>query len=201
MKRVAFIIPGYKFSPSQSEYQQIGSYFESIHIKPIYIEVKWDRTVITENLKAFLEIYKDTQADEKYILGFSFGAVIAFLASSQVEFKAQILCSLSPYFKEDLPKIKKWWARFLGKRRFADFYALEANKLVTNVRTPTFLLYGSDESYLVAERAQETFNDLQTSKKIIPVLGVKHDISDKHYLNAINSVINSLISKKTANFR
>lgn len=193
MKRVAFIIPGYKFSTSQSEYQQIGSYFESVHIEPIYIEVKWGRTVITESLKSFLKIYQNTQADEKYILGFSFGAIIAFLASSQVQFKAQILCSLSPYFKEDLPKIKKWWARFLGKRRYADFYALEANKLVTSVRTPTFLLYGSDESHLVAERAQETFNELQTSKKIIPIQGVKHDVSNVRYLNTINSVIKTLI--------
>jgi alpha-beta hydrolase superfamily lysophospholipase len=196
VKRVAFIIPGYKFLPKHSEYQQIGSYFESINIKPIYIEVIWDRTAISESLKSFLKIYEATQADEKYILGFSFGAVIAFLASSQVKFKAQILCSLSPYFKEDLPKIKKWWARFLGKRRYADFYSLEVNKLVTTVTTPTFLMYGTEESTLVAERACETFQNLQTSKELISIQGVKHDLSDIRYLTAIDAVIKSFNSKK-----
>lgn len=192
MKRVAFIIPGYKFSPSQSEYQQIGSYFESVKIQPIYIEVKWDRSTISNNLQSFLTIYQNTQADEKYVLGFSFGAVIAFLASSQVKFKAQILCSLSPYFKEDLPKIKKWWARFIGKKRYADFYSLEADKLVMTVKTPTFFLYGAEESSLVVERAQETFANLKILKKLIPVEGVKHDISDIRYLNAIDNVIKNL---------
>lgn len=192
MRRVAYIIPGYKHLPDQKEYQQIGRYFKEVGIEPIYITIVWNRTTLSQNLTSFLEKFNETKGDKNYVLGFSFGAVISFIASAKIDFDLQILCSLSPYFKEDLPKIKKWWVRFIGKRRYQDFYSMESINLAKKLRTSTVLIYGSAESFFVKERAEEVFNNLRVKKELLVANNAKHDLSDPEYQKVIKKLIFSL---------
>lgn len=192
MKSVVFIIPGYKHLTSQPEYQKIGDFFIQKGIDPIYVDISWERSVISENLDFSLQKFNQTKADRKYILGFSFGAVISLLASTKVKIDGQILCSLSPYFKEDLPKLKKWWVVFIGKRRYADFFRLEANILASMVNTETVLVYGSEETKFVEHRALEVYKRIKSKKSLVIVDGAKHDLSDPEYLASLQKVISKI---------
>lgn len=192
MKSVAFIIPGFTHSSKNKEYLKIANSFERKNIVPIFVSIPWSHATLSGNISYFKKIYQETRAEKKYIFGFSFGAMIAFIASSQEKPTAQILCSLSPYFQEDLPKIEKSWRKIIGLHRYEDFKQYNAKKIAQQTSVKTFLLYGTEEVKQLIGRNKNTFEVLRTSKKLIPVAGAKHDIGNAKYLAAIQSVISSL---------
>lgn len=192
MRSVVFIIPGFKDSPNKSEYIKVGKLFKEKDIKTIFIAIPWNRTTISENVDYFLKEFNKVKADKKYVLGFSFGAVIAFISSTRELFDGQILCSLSPYFQEDLPTLKKSWLDSIGIHRLNDFKHLNNKILSKKVKTNTVLLYGTRESKVMEKRAKDTFNNLSNNKGLISIEGVRHNIGDIKYQDEIQKVINSL---------
>lgn len=190
--KVVFIIPGYKHSPEKKEYQTIGKFFKAKNIDPVFVDVNWKYLTISQNVEEFLKLFNNTRADYKCVLGFSFGAIIACKAASSVNVNDLILCSLSPYFAEDLPKIKQWWKQGVGKRRVTDFNKLEASKLFPLIKARTFILYGTKEGEFVTIRVKDTYKRLKCKKELVVVEGVKHDIADSNYLKAIEKVIENL---------
>src|SRR5262249_29558888 len=129
------------------------------------------------------------KASKTYLFGFSFGAVIALLASTQMPIDGQILCSLSPFFEEDLPDMKHSWKVLIGKRRREDFAQLNAARLAQQVTAPTILLYGSREDNSIESRAQQTYTQLKAKKQLYIVEGAKHDIGYPKYLEQIRMAI------------
>lgn len=62
---------------------------------------------MTDYLEEYRRQLKHKENDEVYLFGFSLGAMLAFIIAKEVNAKKLILCSLSPFFKEDLKFIKK----------------------------------------------------------------------------------------------
>src|SRR5688572_2041642 len=98
-----FIIPGYRHVPTQKAYQAIAALLKDAGYDPILVTIPWKKRTISENTEYFLKTYKKVHT-KKYILGFSFGAMIGFLAATKMSVDGLILCSLSPFFQEDLPQ-------------------------------------------------------------------------------------------------
>lgn len=190
--RIVFIIPGHLDSPHKREYQLIGKAFKNQGINPVFVPVKWKRTTISQCGAEFKKLFENTKAKEKYILGFSWGAMIAYLIASDVQVNTLVLCSLSPWFAEDLPKLPKSWVNFAGKNRLNDFKNMPASAIAAKITANTFLLYGLQEHSLVEVRAKGTFGSLKCKKQIVAIEGVKHDIADEKYLDKIYSVISCL---------
>jgi pimeloyl-ACP methyl ester carboxylesterase len=192
MKTVSFIIPGYKHSPYRKIYKDIIYEFEKKGIRTIPVNITWKYKTMSQWVEEFINIYNKNKTDTNIFFGFSYGAMIAFLASLKVPVDTLILCSLSPYFQEDLPKLPRYYKRTMGKRRFADFQNIKASNLTPQIKASTILLYGTKEFKDVQMRAKNTFNKLNTKKKLNPVEGSKHNIGNKQYLNEIRKVINNL---------
>ncbi|MCL5071361.1 MAG: alpha/beta hydrolase [Actinobacteria bacterium] len=114
-RKTIFIIPGYRQRPENKAYKDLAKIVKAEGYNPVLISIPWKQTTISENCEYFLKLFKKINADEKYILGFSFGAMIAFLASTKISVSGLILCSLSPYFKEDLSELDENW---LSRRFF-----------------------------------------------------------------------------------
>lgn len=93
-KRDVFIIPGYKHTPKFMAYRNIAQILKSQGFHTIPVAIPWKHTTISENTMYFLKKYKKVKTKKKYLLGFSFGAMIAFLASTKVRVSGLILCSL-----------------------------------------------------------------------------------------------------------
>ncbi len=192
MNKVAFILPGFGYSAKREEYQLIGRYFQQRGIKPVYVEVKWKYSTISKNVSQFIKLLKETKADHKYILGFSFGAVIAFLSATQEKVDTLILCSLSPYFSEDLDHIKDTWKKYIGKKRLKDFEQISNSKLASKVNTETYLLFGTKEVLEVEKRVKDTYASLRHKKHLICIDGVKHKLEDERYLKRVKQIISQL---------
>lgn len=157
---------------------------------PIPVTIPWKQTTISENAEYFLKEYRKIRTRQKYILGFSFGAMIALLASTKVNPNGLILCSLSPYFKEDLAKIPTAWAASIAGQRYQDFLNLKGKDLAKNTKAKrVHLLYGTEEEKILIARVKKTFAQIPRKRKyLISVDQAEHDLGNKEYLASIHQI-------------
>jgi len=197
MRKVVYIIPGYGESTRNKRYKKLIHVFRSRGFEIIRINIKWKNRTMTDYVNQFLEKYKNNK--NSYIFGFSFGAMIAFIASQKIMPKLQILCSLSPYFKEDLKETRKIFGkdlkRYFTEKQFEDLNKYAFNKIVKNVKCRTILIAGGREMIVhskkydhLIKRTKEAANKIKDSKLIIVENG-GHDISQKEYLSAIKQIV------------
>ena len=147
---------------------------------------------MSEYVEQFNKIYNESKkGSEIYFLGFSFGAMIAFISSVKLKPKVQILCSLSPYFKEDFPFIREWWKRYIGQARLADFHKTSFNELSKKISIKTIIIAGDKEGKEVDRRVKDANKKIKNSQMII-IPKAKHRIQQDEYLAEIKRVIKSL---------
>lgn len=192
-QEIAYIIPGYLFSPEQKQYQKIAEYLQAKNIDPIPVPIAWKERTITESVASFLELDKQQHAIKKDILGFSFGAIIAMIASTSIPVDTLILCSLSPFFQEDLPLIPAKYTQDLTTKQIEEFEVMNNKAIIRNsTARKIILLYGTSEGVFVEKRAKDTFANISSEKQMIVIDGVKHKIEDEKYQRAIQEVIEKL---------
>ena len=181
-KKTIFIIPGFNHLPASSAYGQIAKILKKDGYFPVLVNIPWKKTTILENTKYFLKEYRKINSRKKYILGFSFGAMIAFIASTKVRSSGLILCSLSPFFKEDLPMSR------IQKRKNKDFYKLRSASLAKKIKSEQILMmYGAAEAKSLIKRVTDTFSDISSGNKFLfSIYKTEHDIGDKRYLDKIH---------------
>jgi hypothetical protein len=193
-KKTIFIIPGYRHVPTQKAYQALFEILKSEGYEPILVAIPWKKTTISENTTYFLKTYNKIKTKKKYILGFSFGAMIAFLAATKISVDGLILCSLSPYFQEDLPKKKIYLRSPIQADRYNDFSKLHFATLAKQLKAKKIhLLYGSKEARSLIRRVNDAFTRITLEEKSVQrVKEVDHNISDPRYLQSIHDLAKEL---------
>lgn len=190
VKKPIFIIPGYKHKPTDSPYRKIAKLLQSEGYSPILVRISWERATISENAEYFLQVYNSVRAEKKHILGFSFGAIIAFIAATKVEVSGLILCSLSPYFKEDLSDSLP----LQMTEQYKDFLRLSCLALAKQVKArQTHMLYGAREERSLIQRVTEVFDQISSNQKYLTAIkDTEHEIGDRKYLRTIHQVVQNL---------
>jgi len=184
MKKLIYIIPGCGEFTKEKKYQRVGSFFKKKGYFVKYADIKWKYRTMSDYVREFeAKVLKDNPTNFS-ILGFSFGAMIAFASVIKLKPKKLFLCSLSPYFKEDVFKLKSWQKKAVGKKRIQDVENFSFKKLVKNINCKTFLFVGEKELTLVTERVKEANKKIRNSKLII-VPNTKHDFGNENYLRCI----------------
>jgi hypothetical protein len=192
VRKIGYIIPGFtENGRSRKVYSDVAKEFKQKGIQPVHINIQWERTAISNWMDQFFKQFVHGENDLVYLFGFSYGAMIAFLVSSKIKIEAQILCSLSPYFREDLPKLRKSWKKAIGKRRIAEFEKLSFNTLARKVGAQTFILHGSKEGDICDKVAERAAQKLPRSTNLL-VIDAPHDISHPAYGTMIMRVIRKL---------
>lgn len=184
--KIVYIIPGFGHSKSNKNYSKISSLFKST--KSVVIDIKWKNKVFSDYIKYFEKQLIHKNSDEVYLLGFSFGAIIAFISASKLKPKKLFLCSLSPYFKEDLSKMKKSWKSWFGKKRIEDIQKYNFDKIAKNINSKTYILAGGKEGSELLLRSKKANMKIKKSKLII-MSNVKHNIFQKEYLEELRKLI------------
>ncbi len=170
-QKVVYIIPGFKQKPTNKAYKELAKMLKNEGYRPILITIPWKEKTLSQNAEFFLRTYHKIKTRKKYILGFSFGAMIAFVASTKVSPSGLILCSLSPYFKEDVSSSPLHFAT-LAKQ-------IKAKQVL--------LLYGAKEEKPLITRVRKAFDQISSKQKyLISIREAKHDIADKRYLSTIH---------------
>ncbi len=188
--RYAYIVPGGHERTTQNIYRKIGSMFRKKGFTVKYVQINWWYRTPRDWVAQLQRAYKPSKRD--VFFGFSFGAWTSFVAATEVHVDRLILCSLSPYFKEDLPGLRKyWWYRRVGKRKLKDFENYEFRELYKKIKCKTILICGSKEAECLKSRVEGAHRKIKGSRLVL-VKGSKHDISNKDYTAAISDVIKSL---------
>src|SRR3989344_1106666 len=195
-RKTIFIVPGYRHRPTQRAYKEISKILKGEGYHTVPITMPWRQTTISENMEYLVKRYKRIKSKKKYILGFSLGAMIAFIASTKVRSSGLILCSLSPYFKEDLLKVNdiKFSATSVKRLQYKDFQQLSSVALAKEIKAKKVLmLYGTKEAKSLIKRVTQTYKQISSvDKYLISIKETEHNIADKRYLTAIHQVAKEL---------
>ncbi len=191
MGKMFYIIPGFRDSKELSGYKEISKLLTEKGIENKIIDITWSNKVMSNYVDEALSQLDLTK--QIHFIGFSYGAFISFVLSTKVNTEKQILLSLSPYFKEDLPKIKGWWKRYVGKKRVNDLHNFSFDHLVNLVKCQTSLLVGEKEDISLINRAKEAKEKIKDSTLEV-VKKARHNINDINYLVAIKSRLNQVLT-------
>lgn len=160
MKATLFIIPGFKEKVSDKQYIALRKSFLNKDYKIVLVPIVLNRLLMTDWIDQFLSLTLNPTR--------------------------LFLCSLSPYFSEDLRYIPERWKRFIGKRRTEDFRRYSMNKAVQGLHVDTRIFIGGveQEKFVhLKRRCAAAAEALAASLVVIP--GVAHDIGDERYRNAL----------------
>lgn len=192
--KTAFIIPGLGESAENPAYPEITNYFRKKGIRPLIVPIQWKYRTMSDYVAQFEDFYNKNKTEENSLLGFSFGAFIAFVAGTKSKNKSLVICSLSPYFKEDLKgtiKVhgKNVIERHIGSRRIKDFEKYSFNDLTKEIKSESvYIFVGEKELEICKMRAEDASRKISRSR-LIKIKDTEHRIGQEGYLLAVKDLI------------
>ncbi len=185
-----FIVPGFKQKTTDLTWLKVKKLSQKYFQEAILFQPEWNYHTLTDWVGAFDQC-RQQYVGPQMVLGFSFGAMIAFLSSINLPTETAILCSLSPYFSEDIVSLKPWWNHAVGKKRMATFQETHFSKLAPKSHSQNYLLVGEKEVSQCFTRYYDALEQLPGSSGIVvPQAG--HDIGHQQYLAALDQLFNKL---------
>src|ERR1700722_18342716 len=140
-----FLIPGFGMEMEDKSFKWLVKFLQTKKIKVIKTRVKWKYKTLSENALQFIEFFNVHKGEENYVLGFSYGAVIALLTANIIKPKKVYLCSLSPDFIEDRKSMNPREIKYIGKKRYKDTETRSGVKLAKNLKVSSIVFYGEKE--------------------------------------------------------
>ena len=187
MKKTIFTIPGFGDKVSEPQYKWMKSFFERHVFRVRPVPILWNYRVMSDYVDEFEKYYRKHKTAKNYVLGFSFGAMIAFISAQKILPDKLYLCSLSPYFKEDLHTLKPYWERLIGSHRLQDFQKFTAKKIGKALTVTTTIFYGEREAKKYPQikvRCRETARYIKNANLVV-VEDAPHRIDHPNYIQAI----------------
>ena len=189
--KTVLFVPGFPENETSRNYTATIQAIEKCGYKVRFVPINWKRTVLTDWVAQLNEVYKDYDPDQTILAGFSFGAMTVFVAAAARQPSGLWLFSLSPFFAEDLPNIKSWELKRLGKRRVAVANETSFDVLSQNITCPVRLFVGDDELRRWPEMHFRTYDAAQKiANATLTIIGnIGHDVAHQKYTAAITDSI------------
>lgn len=190
MKTVLFV-PGFRESIDSRDYKSTLEAIKNKGYSVKFVPINWLRTTIEDWTKELDEEYRKHDPANTILAGFSYGSLTAFMSATKCNPAELWLFSLSPYFADDMPKMKKSWLKEIGKHRAEVFGKLEFNELAKHIKCKTLIVVGEKEAKkypLIGNRSTVASSEINNSHMTI-VDGSDHDVTDKRYIAAIKRLI------------
>lgn len=195
-KKTFFIVPGFKQNASGKYFAWLATFLKKLGFRVVCVPVRWDYRTMSDYVADFCAFYRRRKTEINYILGFSYGAVMTFISATELQPDKIYLCSLSPDFREDLPRLETWIKKWIGKRRIADNKRRSGREIAKRLAVPTVVFYGEAEARdypSLKIRCKETAR-LAKYAKLVVVKNSLHDIRNPEYKKAIEKEIKTLSS-------
>lgn len=186
-----FIIPGFMQSAKDKQFDWLRKTLENKGFSVVLVPISWKYHTMTQYIAEFKGLYEKNKSTKNYILGFSYGAVIAFATASELKPDKIYLCSLSPDFAEERMRMKKSLRKLIGARRYQDGKKRSAIEIARKINIPTVILYGEKEGYKFPDlklRAEQTSKLIKKSRLIV-VKNAPHKIDHPEYITALRSAL------------
>ncbi len=185
----AYLIPGWGEDLKSRNYGAVLKVYKEHGYEPQFITVDWKYKTIDDWVEEVKRKISKQDFQNSLLSGFSFGAMTSLVLAAEYQNpKRLLLFSLSPYFGEDIPSLKKWWLDAIGKKRVENFKRLPMAPLAPKIKCPTIIFAGTREGKELQHRADEAYKRTKNSKLIL-MSGAKHDVGDPKYVEAIRKVL------------
>jgi pimeloyl-ACP methyl ester carboxylesterase len=189
--KTVLLVPGFQEDIKTRDYKSVLQAIEAQGYRAKFVPIQWKRTTIEDWLKELETEYARHDPKDTVLAGFSYGSMTAFVAATKRMPAELWLFSFSPYFSDDLPKLKKSWKNGIGHRRVTAFSKLDFNQLAKKITCPAIIMLGAveaDKYPLMVNRAQAAKQHIKNNRYIV-VDGADHDVADKNYVAAIAKAI------------
>lgn len=184
-------LPGGGSSRANYPYDKILRKVQRRGHKTTFCPITWRGTNIHDWVEEVRPTYRQHDPAQTILVGFSFGAMTALLLTAECPPAGLILCSLSPYFAEDLPFIPARWVRRLNPRRRAAFEKLHFSDYGTQIACPTRLVTASLETEWLQQRTRAV-RDSIPGAHILIAQGVGHEPAAWPYVQTLDKTFDSL---------
>jgi len=188
-----FIIPGFKMKASDKAFSVLINHLAQEGYSVIKVPVDWRYKTLSINAEEFRTFFDANKAEVNYVLGFSYGAVIAFITANKLMPRKVFLCSLSPTFSEDNAWEKKW-IKYIGKRRYEDSLTRSSLQIAKDLQIPTVIFCGEKEAIkypALFKRCREV-SEASAKSKLVMVKNAPHRIDFPEYVSAIKKELGAL---------
>ncbi len=191
--KTAFLIAGFSMNRTAADerYDGLRKAIARKGYKVIPVPFVWNYTTVARYADKFVAFYDQHKSDYNVVIGNSYGAMAAFLAAPRTMPDKLLLCSLSPFFKEDTAKTTEAYRlKTFGKKRndaMAHLSAKQIAKAVNRTGTKVVMLYGEEEKTLyphLVERVKSTAKDL-TNAELVEIPGAPHPFHEPVYVRGI----------------
>lgn len=186
-----FFIPGFPHSLSDNQYQWLFASASSWGYNFFPCPIVWKYRTLTQWCEQFALFYEHHPHSHATVLGFSYGAMIALATALKLSPERLVLCSLSPFFAEDLATLPQSWIRSIGKKRVADFSLYHARGIASGVPYPTDVLYGSVEAaqYPQLKKRCSDVSALIPTCSLRVIDGANHALDNGAYQQALSAIL------------
>ncbi len=186
-----FIVPGFREQAKDKQYKWLVEFLEDKGVRVIKTPVVWNYKTLSENSEEFISFFNKNKSKENYVLGFSYGAVIALLTANLVKPKMVYLCSLSPDFLEDTKLITPLIRKYIGKKRYADVKTRSGIEFAKGLLVSSIVLYGEKEGeeYPQLKKRCEETSRLAKNSRLIVVKNSPHQIDFPEYVKEIKRIL------------
>lgn len=186
-----FVIPGFKQKATDGSFVWLKKFLNQKGFGVEVVPLTWSYKTVSSNIAHFESFYLKHKAEENYVLGFSYGAVIALMSAEKLQPKKVFLCSLSPDFREDVSAMNESIKRYIGKRRLSDCKTRSGKDIARKLTVPAVVFYGEIEGEMYPQlkrRCEETVK-LAEKARLVVIKNSPHDIADPNYVEAIKASI------------
>ena len=185
-KKTIYIIPGYGESTRTKNYQEIIKFAKSnkYEVSPINIVWNTDKTMVDYIKEVEKQLSKDNQND--ILLGFSFGAYIAYIISKKKIFGNYIFCTISPYFKENLKDIPQESKDYFGKKFIEK---LKKYSIHGGNKNNAYFLVGEKDWDLAIKTNRKAENKWLGKSEFIIVKKAGHELGHTNYIKKVIGII------------
>lgn len=182
MTKKIYFIPGWgetkKFKYTEKIIKTLGKKREVVTLG--YVSKKG--TAPSKNIKIILEQLKKPVSKD-ILVGFSMGALYAYIISAQIKFGKVIICSISPVLKNDLDKYsKKEVSLVFSKKEIDEFRQTKYIK----PKSPTIFVCGDKEKEETIEKTKWLAKKFKS--KLVVVTNTDHDLNNK-YIKTIEQLV------------
>ena len=191
MAKTVLFIPGFQEDAHSRDYAAVLTAIEEKGYVARLVGVHWNYRTLDDWVRQVEKEYAQLDSDQTILAGFSFGAMTA-LAVAARRTPAQLwLCSLSPYFAEDLPGIRPAWLAYIGKRRAAVFSKLLFAELAQKIKCKTIIFIGSNEirKFSDMEHRSKEAQRLISGSSFHIVRDAGHEVDAPAYIAALRKSI------------
>ena len=176
MKRTLLLIPGFSESATNAPYVTFTEKFKDEFCVVTHTP-NWNNGTASNRLVDLKIILNTLEIKNTTVVSFSLGAYIALIAAETYPFQKVILCSLSPFFDEQLSHMPTAAKKYLGINRVNDF----SNHLIPqSITCPSIFLFGSLDWSFGIDEARKLASKYNGIFEIIP--DTPHELTEEYLL-------------------